>query len=255
MASYLGETERADRYRDALATGSRRMDEMLWNGEYYEQRISDVDAYRYQYGRGCLSDQVVGQFLAHVAGLGHVLPADHVRSALASVVRYNFREDLGAVESVQRIYAVAGESGLLLCSWPHGGRPRLPFVYSDEVWTGIEYQVAASCIYEGLVDEGLKLVRTARERHDGHRRNPWNEVECGHHYARSLASWGVLTALCGQHVDLVNGKVSFAPRINEDDFHCFFSTGRSWGIYHQETRDGGMNAWVEVLGGEPVPGW
>ena len=255
MASYQGEQERAERYRRALEQGSQRMDEMLWNGEYYEQRIDDVNAYRYQYGRGCLSDQLVGQFLAHVAGLGHVLPAEHCRSALASVVKYNFRVDLGEVESVQRIYALAGESGLLLCSWPRGGRPRLPFVYSDEVWTGIEYQVAASCIYEGLVDEGLELVQTVRERHDGHRRNPWNEVECGHHYARSMASWGLLTALSGFEADLVRGSVSFEPRINERDFHCFFSTGKSWGVYHQTVGAEGRETTVEVLGGEPLPGW
>jgi uncharacterized protein (DUF608 family) len=256
MAELVGDAERAARYRRAFRDGSARMDEMLWNGEYYEQRIDDVDAYRYQYGSGCLSDQLVGQFLAHVAGLGHVLPPEHVRSAMQAIVDHNFEMDVGVVPSVQRTYALPGEPGLLLCTWPRGGRPRLPFVYSDEVWTGIEYQVAATCVHEGLVDEGLRLVRAARERHDGVRRNPWNEVECGHHYARSMSSWALLTALSGYRCDLAAGSVIFEPRTTPDDFRCFFSTGASWGIYHQERNaDGELVRWIEVLYGEPVPGW
>lgn len=255
MAARVGDTERELRYREARERGSARMDEMLWNGEYYEQRIDDVDAWRYQYGRGCLSDQVIGQYLAHVAGLGHILPADHVKQAVQAVVRHNFREDVGSVASVQRTYALPGESGLLLCSWPRGGRPRIPFVYSDEVWTGIEYQVAAHCFYEGLVDEGLRIVRAARGRHDGVRRNPWNEVECGHHYARSMASWALVTGLSGFRCSLPDGEVSFSPRINADDFRCFFSTGRSWGVFHQRRANGEVRQWLDVIEGEPVPGW
>lgn len=260
IATHLGDTERAERYRTAWREGSAKMDELLWNGEYYEQRIDDVDAYRYQYGKGCLSDQLMGQFLAHVAGLGHVLPEEHVRSAMKAVVKHNFKHDVGAIESVQRTYALPGESGLMLCTWPRGGRPRLPFVYSDEVWTGIEYQVAATCIWEGLVDAGLKIVRAARRRHDGYRRNPWNEVECGHHYARSMASWALIPALSGFRFDLVAGRVTFDPPAQaiptSREFRCFFSTGRSWGVYRRNAgADGTPTESVQVLGGEPVPGW
>lgn len=211
MAEHLGDTERSSRYRSALREGSARMDELLWNGEYYEQRIDEADAHRYQYGTGCLSDQLVGQFLAHEAGLGHILPEDHVRSAMRAIVRYNLKPDVGVMPSVQRSYALAGEPGLMLCTWPRGGRPRLPFVYSDEVWTGIEYQVAATCVWEGLLDEALAVVSAARSRHDGYRRNPWNEVECGHHYARSMASWALIPALSGLRCDLSSGTVEFDP--------------------------------------------
>jgi non-lysosomal glucosylceramidase len=118
------------------------------------------------------------------------------------------------------------------------------------VWTGIEYQVATHLIYEGYVEEGLTLTRAVRERHDGVRRNPWNEVECGHHYARSLASYGVLVALSGFECDLPAGRISFAPRIFADDFHCFFAAGTAWGIYHRRVApEGTVEEDVEVLYG------
>jgi uncharacterized protein (DUF608 family) len=227
------------------------MDALLWNGEYYIQKITDVNSYRYQYGTGCLSDQLFGQCLAHVAGLGYVLPREHVRSALKSIVRNNFRRDLRGSSNAQRTYVLDGEGGLLLCTWPRGGRPRLPFVYCDEVWTGIEYQVATHLIYEGMVEEGLQIVKAIRDRYDGVKRNPWNEVECGHHYVRSLASWGLLPALSGYRFDMTRRRISFSPVVNEEDFSCFFSTGRAWGSYHQRVDpQTGKRSWnVDVMGG------
>ncbi len=232
MADRVGESEVAQRYRAAAATGAQLMDTMLFNGEYYEQRIDDVDARRYQYGTGCLSDQVFGQLLAHLTGLGHVLPAPHVRSAVQAVYRHNFRADLTGHHSVQRTYALNDEAGLVLCSWPHGGRPRIPFVYCDEVWTGVEYQVATHLIYEGLVDEGLRVAAAARDRHDGMRRNPWNEVECGNHYARSLASWGLVVALSGADFDAATATLTFTPRLREQQLRTVFTIGTGWGELH-----------------------
>ncbi|WP_238010586.1 GH116 family glycosyl hydrolase [Dactylosporangium sp. AC04546] len=231
MAGHLGDAAAATRYREAAHRCAERTDALLFNGEYYEQRIDDVDEHRYQYGRGCLSDQLFGQLLAHVAGLGHVLPAAHVRSAVAAVHRYNFRRELTNHHSVQRTYALDDEAGLVLCSWPHGGRPRIPFVYSDEVWTGIEYQVAAHLIYEGLVEEGRSIVRAVRDRHDGRRRNPWNEVECGNHYARSLASWAPLLALSGADYDAPTATLTIRPRLDAPEVRSIFTTGTGWGTF------------------------
>ena len=228
LARHLGEHETAARWLAAAERGSARMDELLFNGEYYEQKLDDVDSVRYQYGTGVLSDQLFGQYLAHVTGLGHVLPAAHVKSAIEAVFRHNFRSDLSEHHSVQRTYALGHEAGLVLCSWPRGGRPRIPFVYSDEVWTGIEYQVAAHLVFEGFVDEGLTIVRAVRARHDGTNRNPWNEVECGNHYARSLASWAVLIALTGAQYDAAARSLAFAPAAG-GDLETFFSTGSGWG--------------------------
>jgi non-lysosomal glucosylceramidase len=252
MASYLGEEETSRKYADAFDKSSKRMDELLWNGEFYVQRLEDVNQYKYQHGIGCLSDQLLGQQLAHLYGLGYLLPQERVQSAVHAIYKYNFKTDFTNHTNCQRTYVLNDEKGLLLCSWPDGGRPRLPFVYSDEVWTGIEYHVATHLIYEGLVDEGLTIVKAVRERHDGIRRNPWNEVECGHHYARSMSSWGLLIALSGFEFDMARGEMKFAPVIGQENFTTYWSTGRAWGTYSQSKNPdtGEYDASLNVLYGD-----
>ncbi|HVC79157.1 MAG TPA: GH116 family glycosyl-hydrolase [Chloroflexota bacterium] len=252
MALRLDEPATAAQYRGIFERGRVRLDELLWNGEYYEQRLEDVDEHPYQHGRGCLSDQLFGQQLAHVAALGHLLPEEHVGAALDAIVRYNFLAPLGNHANLQRTYAFADESGLLLCSWPRGGRPRLPFVYSDEVWTGVEYHVAAHLIFEGRMEEGLALVAALRARHDGYRRNPWNEVECGHHYARSTASWALIPALTGFHCDVDRQTLWFEPVGNGSSvtFRTLFTCGAGWGVYAQSKHDGETRPVLVVLGGD-----
>lgn len=228
MAAHLGERERAEGWSARADHVAAAMDETLWNGEYYRQVIDDVDAHRYQYGDGILTDQLLGQFHAFVNGLGYILPADRVGSALAAIVAHNHRDDLTAHESTQRVYALNDEGGLLLASWPRGGRPSIPFVYSDEVWTGIEHQVAASLLYTGRVEDALRIERSLRARYDGTHRNPWNEIECGNHYARSLASWALLLAASGVQWDAPTRVLSFAPAV-PGPFRSLFTTGTGWG--------------------------
>ncbi|MEN3186763.1 MAG: GH116 family glycosyl-hydrolase [Atribacterota bacterium] len=251
MARFMGDEERARRYEETFSQGSQKIDELLWNGEYYVQKLENVDHYRYQFGEGCLSDQLFGQFLAHVAGLGYVLPKEKARRAISAIFRHNFRSSLGLHHNVHRAFALEDESGLLVCSWPRGKRPKFPLVYCDEVWTGAEYQVAAQLIWEGFVYEGLRLVKAVRERHDGYRRNPWNEVECGHHYVRAMSSWALLLSLSGFQYDMVQGTMSFHPVIHQDNFSVFWSTGKAWGIYRQRRVESGGIEWdIEVLGGD-----
>jgi uncharacterized protein (DUF608 family) len=253
LAAAVGDRAAARTYEALFAKGRDRLEE-LWNGGYYVQRVPPVEQIRpteqnpkqgwhapavvdgkvrYQYGEGCLSDQLLGEWLATVAGIGPLLDPDRVRQTLASIYLHNFRHDFVEHANAQRLYALEDEKGLLLCSWPRGGRPELPFVYADEVWTGIEYQVAAHLIYSGQVAEGLAIVRGVRDRYDGRRRNPWNEVECGAHYARALASWSLVLALSGYSWSAPEGRLGFAPRVNARDFRCFFSTGSGWGSFAQ----------------------
>jgi uncharacterized protein (DUF608 family) len=250
MADGLGELEKAREFADLASTSAANLDQLCWNGTFYEQQLADPDEYRYQVGPGVHSDQLLGQFLAHVTGLGHVLPADHVRRALSAIRHHNFKQHMGEVATVQRVYALNDEPGLVLCSWPNGGRPRFPFGYSDEVWTGVEYQVAASLIYEGMVDDAVTIVQAVRSRQDGLLRNPWSENEAGHHYTRSLASWALVTGMLGFSADLGRGEISFDPKFGVDEFSCFWSHGRGWGTYRQERdQDGQLRAVVEVLHG------
>lgn len=251
IAKYLDDIKASNKYLNAFYIGSKNMDEMLWNGKYYIQKIDDIDKYKYQFGSGCLSDQVLGQLFAHICGLGYILPRSHIRKAIKSVYDYNFKEDLSNHQNVQRVYALNNEAGLILCSWPDYKRPKFPFVYSDEVWTGVEYQVASHLIYEGYIKEGLNMVKAVRDRYDGYKRNPFDELECGHHYARSMASWGLLIALSGFKYDMVKDEVSFDPKTNKNNFSCFFSTGKGWGIYTQKiNRRSGKLIWnIEVLYG------
>lgn len=251
MALAMGDDESAERYKKALELGSKRMDELLWDNEYYIQKTDDINKYKYQYGKGCLSDQLLGQLLCHTVGLGYILPKEHVKKAVESVFRYNFLTDFSHHHNVQRTYVLNDEKGLVLCSWPREGRPTLPFVYSDEVWTGVEYQVAAHLIYEGFIEEGLTVVKAVRERHDGYKRNPWNEVECGYHYVRSMSSWTLLIALSGFKYDMVNKKIGFEPCINKKNFTTFWSTGTAWGTYTQKWNDNTdkMEYHIDVLYG------
>ncbi len=251
MARHLGETAVAEQYEMLRKNGAGKLDQELWNGDYYVQRVDErpEKAAKYQYGEGCLSDQLLGQWFAEVTGLGHLLPAGHVRATLASIFRNNFRESFDDFANTQRIYALNDEAGLLLCSWPRGKRPAIPFPYSDEVWTGIEYQVAAHLIYEGMVKEGLAIVKAARDRYNGLRRNPWNEVECGHHYARAMSSWSLLTALSGFACSAPEKMLRFRPRVSSANFRCMFSAGTAWGVYSQQSAAAKLAVEIAVHGG------
>ena len=251
LATIMGEDALADRCRNAVEKGGKRLDELLWNGEYYIQKLDDVDEYKYQHGEGCLSDQLLGQLHAHLLALGDLLPRDHIHQTVKSIVDNNFRVEFWNHTNCQRSYVFNDDSGLILCTWPHGGKPKYPFVYSDEVWTGIEYHVAAHLILEGWLEDGLKLVKAVRDRHDGIRRNPWNEVECGHHYARSMSSWALLLALTGFHVDQGKGTMRFKPVNLDDNMTAFWSNGKAWGTYSQtfDAASGVPSSHIDVLGG------
>ncbi len=251
MARAVGSDDLADRCRSMYEKGRIRHVELLWNGEFFEQIVlkpgtalsaggladGSPDYPRYQHGRGCLSDHLLGAWFARVVGLGDVLPADELRKAVKAIHARNFRSDLREHHSVQRVYGINDEAGLLLCTWPNGGRPAYPFPYADEIWTGIEYQVAAHLLYEGWVDEGLEIVRAVRDRHNGAKRNPWNEPECGHHYARAMSSWSLLLALSGYHYNAAEGLLQFAPLISDEPFRSLFTAGSAWGVVEIQPTD------------------
>ncbi len=251
MAKLQSEPDFAATLRQRFVAGSKNYDELLWNGEYYIQILDESEPQEDQFGTGCLADQLFGQWWAHLLDLGHVLPEEHVKATLNSIVRHNVREGFSGFDHDYRVFADRDDSGVLVCTWPQGGRPDVPVRYCDEVWTGIEYQVGAHCIIEGMVDEGLAIVAALRQRYDGRRRNPYNEIECGDHYARAMAGWSVLEALSGFRFDATSGALRFAPvDRSADTYRAPFILGTGWGTFAQTSQGVGMRAEISCTYGE-----
>jgi uncharacterized protein (DUF608 family) len=272
MAKYLGAHQKAEEYRHVRDSGRQWMDKHLFNGEWYQQEVivrtptDAVDAKRlsldpesipesgrtpkYQYAGGCLSDQLIGQWYAYMLGLGELFSKSNMKKTAKSIFRYNFRRSFYDHPNVQRIYAQDGDSGTLLCSWPRGRKPEFPFPYSNEVWTGIEYAAASLLIYSGLVDEALEIVKAARDRHDGARRNPWDEYECGHHYARAMSSYSLLLALSGFQYSAPELRIEFAPRTSGNRFRTFFSVASAWGTWSQRITPKSFSSKIEISEGK-----
>ena len=238
MAHLMNDTASATRWHALFQAGQKNLIARCWNGEYFHQDLPDYASRATQWGPGCLSDQLIGQWWAHQLRLGYLLPKEMVRSSLKAVFQLNWLWDFSEFRHRQRVYADMHDKGLLNCTWPRGGRPRNPILYCDEVWTGVEYQVAGHMLYEGMLEEGFTIVRGARERYDGRRRNPWNELECGGHYARAMSSWGMLLALSGFHQNGPAGVLAFDPIYQPAGFRSLFTAAEGWGGFSQERKDG-----------------
>ncbi|RPE08706.1 hypothetical protein EGT74_16860 [Chitinophaga lutea] len=242
-------------YQSLYEKGKQYLETTLFNGEYFiqkiqwtglnapdpakaqsfhthyseeAQRLLKAEGPKYQYGEGCLSDGILGSWIARVCGMEEPVDAAKTKSHLLAVHQYNLKKDLSAHANPQRpTFALGNEGGLLLCSWPKGGKLSLPFVYSNEVWTGIEYQVASHLMFMGEVEKGLDIVRACRGRYDGSVRNPFNEYECGHWYARAMSSYGMLQGLTGVRYDAVDGTLFIDSKVG--DFSSFISTAKGFG--------------------------
>lgn len=236
MAAEMGDTEFAERCRKIFESGRRLSSERLWDDEYFIQIVNLEKHPKHQYGRGCLSDQLFGQGWAHHLGLGYIYPAEQVTEALRSVWKYNWTPDVGPYNGEhkpERWFALPGEPGLFTCTWPKSPYMAEGVRYRSEVWTGIEYQVAGHMVWEGMLDEAMAICHGIQQRYHPSKHNPFNEVECGDHYARALASWGVYTGLAGFEYHGPKGYIAFAPRIAPEDFRAAFTTAQGWGLFTQ----------------------
>jgi uncharacterized protein (DUF608 family) len=267
MARALGDQDSAAEYHRLFGNGSRWLDENLFNGEFYIQKVqgraadqiapglragmgaANVLAPDYQMGDACLADQLLGQCLAHVAGLGYLLDEAHVRATLKSVYKYNYKPDLSEHADLERTYALNDEGGVVVATYPRGKRPEIPFPYFGEIWTGLEYQLAASLAFEGMTTEALNIVESVRRRFDGERRNPWNEPECGHHYARAMASWGCFLAWSGFRYFAREREVTLMPRTRRQEFRCFWAVPSGWGSFTHTLKPQEQRVEVQVAEG------
>jgi uncharacterized protein (DUF608 family) len=218
-----------DKCRNFYRISQEIMDKECWNGEFYIQKYDENKIKEHQYGIGCFSDQLLGQWWAFHLGFGYIFPSNRVRKAIKAIIKHNFKESLEGFKQAPRTFAMPSEAGLLTCTWPNGGKPNIPTIYTDEVWTGLEYELAALNFYIGDVSAGLKLINAVRKRYDGSHRNPWNEVECGDHYIRPMSSWTLLHALTGITYSAKVNRLTLAPKINADNFQSFFITNSAWG--------------------------
>jgi len=251
-AREVGEAEFADRCRRVFEAGSRGSVARLWNGQYFVQAVDLEKHPKDQYADGCLSDQLFGQGWAHQVGLGYIYPPEHVQTALRSIWRCNWAPDIGpqtAEHPPERWFATPGEAGLFVCTWPAGAYLHDGVRYREEVWTGCEYQLAGHMVWEGMLEEALAIVRAIHERYHPLKRNPFNEVECGDHYARALASWGVYLALCGYEYHGPRGHLGFAPRLTPEDFRAAFTAAEGWGTFEQRQRGSLQSARVTLRHG------
>lgn len=260
MAKVEGDAEFAARMRSVFDTGSKRLDAVCWNGEYYQQiedkagadaaaaqhkwllddwpTATGEEKHNLPYGKGCHADQLLGQWWAYQLDLGYLLPKERVVSCLDAIMKHNWVENFAKVKQTPRAFAGEGDPGLYNCTWPNGGKPKQEMLYSFEVWTGIEYEVAPLMIREGRFDEACRIVKAVSDRYNGRERhpihrNPWAEVECGNHYARAMSAWGILLAAQGYNYCGPQGHLEFNPVVSPENHASFFTTADGWGLFTQ----------------------
>jgi uncharacterized protein (DUF608 family) len=229
MAMVMNAPQEAERYNVLFKKAREDYIDSNWNGHYFFQSAHMSGETNGQPVQVCCSDQLLGQYLAFVSGMGYILDTTVVQTVLESIFRHNFHREMREADNPQRIFAVNGEPGLINCSWP-GGNPNVHLCeHSHEVWSGMEYQVAATSVFAGLLEEGMKITSGVRSRYTGNNRNPFAEVESGRHSARALSSWAVYQAMAGYRWDGVGQRMRFTPAVDVLPIRFFWSTATAWG--------------------------
>jgi non-lysosomal glucosylceramidase len=254
MARAVGEDAFATECTDLAEQGSRWTDTNLFNGDYYIQQIRGVPSELIatgliegmgskdtlkpdlQVGSGCMADQLVGQYMATIAGLGQLLQDNHIHKTLESIYRYNYKRNLGDHASVERVYALNDEAALVICDYPRGNRPEVPFPYYSENFTGVEYAAAVLMMANGMTRQGVECYENVRRRYDGEKANPFDETEYGRHYARPMASWAAIPVLSGFQYDGRTQMLRIDPKWKVENFRSFWSIPTAWGSFQLNSK-------------------
>ena len=275
MARHLGENEDADLYDRLFEYGKKWTADNLFNGKYFFQKLDlndkaflekyangTVDVFgrnamesywneetgeiKYQIGEGCEIDQMVAQWHADILGLGDLFDPEQVDTALHSMYKNNFKPNMRSVANPFRVFCLNDEAGAIMCDFPEGARrPKIPILTSCETMHGFEYSFAGLLISRGMIEEGLSVVRGVRDRYNGVKRNPWNEIECGSNYARNMSCYALLPIFAGMTFDMVKGHLGFAPIVDRDESRFVWSFDCAWGTV-EITKTG---ARLDILGG------
>jgi hypothetical protein len=267
MASYLGENDFADTCEKLYRNGSVWTDKNLFNGEYYEHKIrpwekeesiapvflvgagaKDPKNPDYQIGNGCLVDQLVGQYMAHICDFGYLVSKENINTTLQSIMKYNYQSSLAGHFNNNRTYAMGDEAGLIMASFPYGMDSSSEGLPVGELMTGFEYTATNGMLYEGMQDDGLKVIQDIRDRYDGLKRNPFGEIECGRHYARAMTAYGAVIALTGFNYSAVSNTMKFKAV----DGKYFWANGYTYGTVEQKRNKNKISVKLKVLGEKPL---
>ncbi len=261
MADIVKDRKSAKEYLELYEKAKKYLNDELFNGKYFCQKIDlsdrsllepfgdSIDHYstnvynyywsdehseiKYQIGEGSSVDQALAQWHANNIGLGEIFEKDKLMSALDTLYNLNFKKSMRDFFNPCRNFCINDEAGVTICTYPEGAKkPRIPIPYAEECMNGFEYQAASLMIQNGMVEEGLEIVRAIRSRYDGEYRNPFAEMECGSSYIRSLASYTLLSALSGFEYDMHKQMISFKPyqQFSEDGYYkCFYAVGEAFG--------------------------
>jgi len=272
IADAVGESARAEKYRAIYERGRAWTNEHLFNGAYFSQKIdlnnkslldrfasmgdekiindywnAEAEQIKYQIADGCIIDQMLGEWHGAIIGADPIFDEEKRKKALESLYRYNYVPSMREVANMWRLFAVDDEAGTIICSYPERfEKPIIPIPYCEEVMTGFEYAAAGLMLANGYIDECETMVRAIRDRYDGEKRNPWDEIECGHNYARTMASYALMPLWSGFTFDMTEKYIGFAP-IGKDDGQYVWSVGNTWG----KVRFDGKKCVLTVLG-EPL---
>ncbi|MHC5937324.1 GH116 family glycosyl hydrolase [Nostoc sp.] len=154
-------------------------DQKLWNGQYYKldsESGSDV----------VMADQLCGQFYARLLDLPDIVPSDRAFSALKTVYDACFLKfcngEFGAANGVR----------------PDGSPENPKATHPLEVWTGINFGLAAFLVQMGMKDEALRLTQAVVQQiYDNglQFRTPEAITAAGTFrastYLRAMAIWGI----------------------------------------------------------------
>ena len=271
MGRACGDTTFADECLAIFEKGKARTANELFNGKFFIQKVdlsdrkaiepvlnledtegwtlywdSEHHQLKYQIGEGCEIDSHLGAWYAKLYGIGELFDPAQLHSELKSLFEYNFKPSVREFCNPWRSFAINDEGALLICTWPDAAKkPLIPLPYNSEAMTGFEWAAACNMVMNGLTEEGLTIAKAIRERYDGAKRNPWNEIECGSNYARSMASYAMLQAYSGFRYDMTRGMIGFAP-ILPGKFRTFWSLGTIWGTFETD----GEESRLTILHGE-----
>ena len=253
MADEVGDKKFAKECAKIANLAYANISGQLFDGEYFIQITDPEHPEAPNTNKGCHIDQLLGQYWASQLGLGHIVPEKQVKSALKSIVKYNFIENYneflkGSEIPISRWYADEDESGLIMCSFPKGGADLAPGLvkndweklvvgYFSEMWTGQEHAVAAALIDEGLIEEAMKVEKALHNRYSAEKRNPYNEIEYGNHYTRAMSGFAPFVSASGFYYHGSKGIIGFDPKMDADSFKSAFITGEGWGSFAQNHND------------------